>query len=506
MKLFVISSVFEQGRYLLKCGHLRNHYSHQVYKRMLVCAFLIIVSACSLTPQRQTHAIIENIESIAQYSKPDEEGKIDAWWLEIGGQELDDLVTRLLSDSLTLKEARLRAQQATLNANITKAQRIPSLYMSTDISQTRRQDLSGEFVSSKSYGAGIIADFSADVFGGLRASHRAAKLNAMAAELNVIANEQIEIATLARAWVSANTLLRRLNLAKSIAESFKVTYELTNKRYAAGSSSVTASDVQIALQNLESALVDIPSLNSDLAQQLLLIDELTARMPGSTSKEFNGGFRARLNYEIPLGVPAQMLRTRPDVAIAELSYLAALEDVGAARANLYPSLSMSASLSFQAEDASDLFDWDRHIASLANSLLAPIFQGGRLRSQMKLARAQAQELSEAFARSALSAMIDVELALAEIVGLELQIDGLHAALKTAQTSNQITQNRYQQGLTSLLAVLETQRSLNSVQSNIILNEQAMLNAKIDLALSLGGNWHSKSASEIETKNEQQDLQ
>jgi multidrug efflux system outer membrane protein len=189
-----------------------------------------------------------------------------------------------------------------------------------------------------------------------------------------------------------------------------------------------------------------------------------------------------------LGAPAELLARRPDVAVAELRYLAALEDVGAARARLYPALSLSASLTFQADSPGELFDWDRHIASLANSLTAPIFQGGRLRSQVRLEQAQAEELSSAFARTALAAIVDVEVALAELAGLQEQQRRLQAALATSKLSNELAQGRYQQGLISILAVLETQRGLSAAQQNLILTEQAIANARIDLFLSLGGDW------------------
>lgn len=88
----------------------------------------------------------------------------------------------------------------------------------------------------------------------------------------------------------------------------------------------------------------------------------------------------------------------------------------------------------------------------------------------------------------MSAVIDVELTLAELEGLEAQLSGLKLNIKTAKLSNSLVQERFQQGLTSILAVLETQRSLNSAQQNLILTEQAILNARVDLYFNFGGNW------------------
>ncbi len=455
-------------------------------------AFGAAVGGCSLTPSPQTPHLVSEIRTSERFYQarsatlmPSEAA---AWWRDVGGDELDELVRVLRRDSLTLREARLQADQALEVARIARGQRLPSIAAIGEAGANRTPGPNGDFSWSEAYAARFLLDFSTDVFGGLRAAERSAKLNAQASEFSIRAVEQREIAVLARNWVSAATLRRLVDLARRTAGSFRATYELTNQRYEAGSTSVSASDVQIARQNLETSFADIPQIEADLAQLYLVIDEQLARLPGETETSFAGVFVLSGTFEAPLGRPAAMLSGRPDVAIAELRYLAALEDVGAARAVLYPALSLSASLTFMADAPGELFDWDRHIASLANSLTAPIFQGGRLKSQVRLEKARAEELANAFARTALSAVVDVEIALAELAGLQEQRSRQEAALETAKLSNELAQGRYRQGLISILAVLETQRSLNVAEQSIILTEQAIANARIDLFLSLGGEW------------------
>ncbi|GGD11347.1 hypothetical protein GCM10011342_20180 [Aquisalinus flavus] len=459
-----------------------------------------VASGCSLTPKPEMPGLVGEIRSSESFyqsgstisGSPD----MQAWWLDVGGAELDELVSVLRRDSLTLREARLQADQAREAARIARGQRLPSAAAIGEIASNRTPGLAGDFSWSEAYTAGLLVDFNTDVFGGRRAAERSAELNAIASELAVQASEQREIAILARGWVSAATLQRRLDLARRTADSFRATYELTEQRYEAGSASASASDVQIALQNLESALVEIPQIEADLSRQWLAIDEQLGRVPGETEKTFTGVFALSEPFEAPVGRPAALLSGRPDVAIAELRYLAALEDVGAARALLYPAISLGASLTFRGDTPDEVFDWDRHVASLANSLTVPIFQGGRLKAQIRLEEAQAEELASAFARTALGAVVDVEIALAELAGLQEQKVRLEAALETAKLSNELAQGRYRQGLISILAVLETQRSLNAAEQNIILTDQATANARIDLFLSLGGDWTGAvSASE-----------
>lgn len=461
-------------------------------------------AGCALTPPPQTPRLVGEIRTSERFhlSRPPTSATADmtAWWLDVGGNELDELVSVLRRDSLVLREARLQADQALAAARIARGQRLPSIAAIAEAGANRAPGLDGDFSWSETYTAGLLLDFNTDVFGGLRASERSAKLNLIASELAIQASEQREIAILARNWVSAATLQRRLDLARRTANSFRATYELTNQRYEAGSTSVSASDVQIAKQNLETALVDIPQIDAELSQQWLVMDEQLARMPGETGTSFAGEFVLSEPFEVPVGRPAALLSNRPDVAIAELRYLAALEDVGSARALLYPALSVSASLTFMADAPGELFDWERHIASLANALTAPIFQGGRLKAQVRLETARAEELATAFARTALAAVVDVEFALAELAGLHEQKVRLEAALETAKVSNELAQGRYRQGLISILAVLETQRSLNAAEQNIILTDQAIANARIDLFLSLGGDWTSEMSAPEPTEN------
>jgi NodT family efflux transporter outer membrane factor (OMF) lipoprotein len=474
------------------------------YRLLGSLALTAATGGCSLTPDPETPQLVSQIRASESFyhsrSMPAAGSDVAAWWVDIGGEELNQLVSQLRKDSLVLREAHLQAIQAVEGARIARGQRLPALAAIVEAGANRTRGLSGDFSWSETYIAGLLVDFNTDIFGGLRAADRSAALNAIASELAVKASEQREVAILARNWVSAATLQRRLDLARRTADSFRATYELTSQRYEAGSTSVSASDVQIALQNLEAALVDIPQTKADLAQQWLIIDEQLARSPGETEISFSGALNLSEPFQAPVGRPALLLSSRPDVAIAELRYRAALEDVGAARALLYPAISLSASLSFQSDTPGDVFDWDRHIASLTNSLTAPIFQGGRLKAQLRLERARAEELASAFARTALAAVVDVEIALAELAGLEEQKVRLEAGLETAKLSNELAQGRYRQGLISILAVLETQRSLNAAEQNIILTDQAIANARIDLFLSLGGDWMGETSSPVPLDN------
>ena len=311
---------------------------------------LPILAGCALTPDAKRPVTISSIERLEGYTSTDvtsDASEPNAWWRAMGDAEINSLVNELRIESLSLKETRLQIEQVRELALQAGSFRLPSVNGSTDISGTGSKPTNGSFDFNDAYGLGLSADFNADIFGGLRSTERSAILQAKAAELSFFAFEQQEVALLVRNWVAASTLKRQLALAKETAESFRTTYELTDKRYRAGSTDISASDAQIARQNYDSALVDIPDLQTQLTVQLFEIDEQLARLPGETAPKFVGAADLGRDLKLPVGAPVDLLANRPDVAAAELSYRAALEDVGAARADLYPALTLSSSLTFQ---------------------------------------------------------------------------------------------------------------------------------------------------------------
>ncbi|MEO1661276.1 MAG: efflux transporter outer membrane subunit [Pseudomonadota bacterium] len=460
--------------------------------RLSVVAFGCICASCSLTPEADYPPIVDQISTLAAFQselpKSAEISPSEGWWIYIGGAELDALVRTLIENNFSLTEAREDITQSIERYHINRGQRLPAVNLSTGNARTNFLQPSGEFDWIDSFDLDLTATLESDVFGRLRSAERSSYLSIEATKLTYRAREQQEIARLASNWIAASTLQRRLDLARDTAASFQSTYELTDQRYRGGSTGVSANDVQIARQNYESSLIDIPDLEAQYKTQLFEIDTQVASLPGQTQKSFLGSIDLKTLSAPNLDVPSAILSSRPDIAAADFRYRAALEDIGSAKASLYPALNLSASLSFSGESASDALDWDARIARLSQNLTQPLFQGGRLKAQVRLEQSEARELATVFARTALEALTDIEAALTDLRSLSEQRRRQAEAVETARTSNTLAQSRYRQGSTSILSVLETQRSLNNAALNLILIEQAFLNAHVELALSQGGHW------------------
>lgn len=469
-----------------------------------VAACLAVLAGC-MTPSYEAPPTVESIAAAARYGAeaaepgPADGPGLDGWWRTIGGDELDGLVQALRADNLDLEIARARIAQAEALRRQARGARLPGIDATVSDSETRGRgdDVSGPGgaagAGTDAYSVDISANWNVDLFGELRSSARAARLSLEAARLRERATLQVLVAELARAWVGLATLDRRLELQRSIAQSFATTAELTNERYRNGSESTSAADVEIARANLASAEARIPELAAQRENQAIAIDTLLARLPGETLDDLDDLSLPETLDAPPVGMPGALLTRRPDVAAAELELRAALEDVGAARARLFPGLSLTSSLSFRGADAG-VFDWDNHIATLTSSLLAPIFQGGQLRARVRAQEAVARELAASYAATALGAVGDVERALRLEAAYLDRAERLEENVRAAALANELSQNRYRQGLSSLLTVLEAQRSLNSARESRILAEQAWLESRIDLYVALGGDWMPEAAA------------
>lgn len=412
----------------------------------------------------------------------------DRWWVEIGGAPLDRLVADLQAQNLDIRAASDRIAQAQAAARSTGARRLPQLSGETSTGSGRGPDGIGDFDWSESYGLNLAASWDMDIFGARRAATRSAALSAAAAELSAQAITQAAIAELAKAYVSAWALDEQIRIAEALAQSFEDTAALTNQRYRTGSQTAGALDTLIARQNAVAARSVLPELQALHAVQSQRIDLLLGRPPGSGATVPTGSPAAGALAPAPTSAPADLLRRRPDVAAAELAFLAAREDLGVAQAARRPSLALTGFIALQSSDAADLFDADRLIVDLAAGLTAPLFQGGRLKADAERTAARASELANAYGQTALRAASDLQRALSLCAAYDREIALREASVAAAELSDQIASERYASGQASLLSVLETRRALNAAQRDLISAREAALNARIDLALAAGGGW------------------
>ncbi|MCU1382476.1 MAG: efflux system, outer rane lipoprotein NodT family, partial [Acidobacteria bacterium] len=190
----------------------------------------------------------------------------------------------------------------------------------------------------------------------------------------------------------------------------------------------------------------------------------------------------------PPGLPADVLRQRPDVAEAEQNLVAANAQVGVATANLYPTFGLTGSAGFESGAVGNLFDWQSGLWSLAGGLTAPIFQGGRLRANLDAIKAQYRQTVASYVNQVLIAYGDVEDALTDLHALTTEVADLHDAVAVSQNYLRLAQVQYRNGLVDYLIVIDAERTLLTNQLALSQAVSQQMSASIHLIKALGGGW------------------
>ncbi len=191
---------------------------------------------------------------------------------------------------------------------------------------------------------------------------------------------------------------------------------------------------------------------------------------------------------IPVGMPADLLERRPDVAEAERLLSARNADIGVAQAALFPSIKLTGTLGFESAELSDLLNRDSQIWLLGASLVQPLFDGGRLRSNVDRARAVYAENLANYRERLLVAFKEVETALSALRILDLQHESQLRAVNSAERAEQLATARYKAGLVNVLELVDAQRTRLQVERGRLLVRQQQMLASVTLIRALGGGW------------------
>lgn len=415
------------------------------------------------------------------------EGEIaDQWWEQLA-PELQQLVAEALVNSPTLAAAATRIDGALAQATIAGADAFPQLSGSFE-PQRRKTQFFSPFSSDPlvdrrtTYSLSLNLNWELDLWGRVRSGKAAAIADAQAIEAAYYGARTSLIGQVAKAYFIAVERQQQLNIARSNLDSVRSLSDRIEDRYRSGLRS--AFDVKLTrgdLANRESRLA-VAEQQFSLAKRQLEI--LLGRYPTGTIT-LTDPLPQELEL-VPAGLPAEILARRPDLVEAERRAAAAAERADSAQAARLPRISITASGGTVTEDIADLLDEDFGVWNLAGNLLAPLFQGGRLQAEANRQLAAEQEALASYVAVALSAFAEVENALASAGYLEEAQEALGRAVTASESSLEIAQDRYFNGVFDILDVLSAQRSYFDAQSALLSTQLERVNNRIDLHLALGG--------------------
>ena len=418
------------------------------------------------------------------------------WWTLYGDPTLNELVagSRTRNADLRLAAARVREAEAVLRE--AGALYVPEAIGGAAASRSRVSTRSVPApapgtLNREQYQALASTSFELDFWGRFARANEAAQAILLSSQLS----QDTVALTLAGATAQAYFALRSLDAQIQVLDNtLKVRRDslaIVRARAEAG----LTSDLDI--YQAEGALSDALVERSDAVRQRALVERQLGVLTGRLDLAVAPGdlFALPLPPTPPAGLPSDLLERRPDIRSAEQVLVAANAQVGVARAALFPSISLTASLGAQSAELSTLLSSGAGIWSLGFALAQPIFDGGRREARVDQAQARREQALAGYQRSIETAFREVSDALVNVAQTAGTEEELKARLQAARNALELSTLRYESGYSPYIEVLDAQRTANLAELVFVRNRQSRLAFSVDLMKSLGGGWKSGSEPE-----------
>lgn len=453
----------------------------------------LLIAGCNVgpkyvRPQVTAPAVYRGADN-ADVSSDAKDSLGDRKWAEVFHQpELQDMIRTSLANNYDVRIAAQRVLEASAQVRITRASQFPTLAVGG--SGVGAEFNSGSFgnaiQSPLTVGSlNLSAAWTPDFWGLYRKQTEAARDQMLAQEWAQRAVRMSLVEQVATTYIELRALDRQLEIAKQAVKTRQDSVALTRTLEQGGDAPL--SDVRQAEQLLYTATAQIPLLEQQIQQEENAMRLLLGQASGSVAHSSPDALTPP-PADLPTGLPSQLLERRPDIQQAEAQLKAANAQIGVARAQFFPQLSISASGGTGGQSLSDLFNSSGQLVYGIGSLTQPLFEGGKLRGQLQLSKEQKQELVLNYQKTILGAFRDVSNALIAVnkeKGTREQQEKLVAA---AQDATRLARIRYRGGSTGYLEVLTTDSNLFTAELNLVSAQQNESLALVQLYAALGGGW------------------
>ncbi len=475
-------------------------------------ALALVTSGCTVGPnyRRPSAAALATPDRFAADTPPGaapaDAAELAQWWTALEDPVLDGLIKDALAAGPDIVAAggRLRAARGA-----TKAARAALLPALTGSASVGRSELLGSGRntlvsipgaggststtsvatggSSTTLDAGLDASYEVDLFGGVKRSVQAARADEANAAESLRDTQRSVVAEVALDYVTARSAQERLAIARSNLRSQDDTVQIVGWRVQAGL--VSSLDLAQARAQREQTAATIPTYQTSLTEAVTAIGILIGQTTGTVSDRLQPASGVPLADRVLGGdVPAAVLARRPDVRAAERNLAAATARIGVAKAQLYPALRLTGSLSGSGSSFSDLSSFA--IGTVLASVSAPIFDGGAIRGQIEQARGNADVALATYRTTVLTALGDVENAMAALANTRTREVTLALAVDDSRNALLLAQSQYRAGLVDFQTLLDSERTLLVSEDGLASARADRASALIQLYKALGGGWQS----------------
>jgi len=436
------------------------------------------------------------------------------WWKLFKDPVLTNLEHRVAGENLDVRIAGVRIAESRAQLGVAGAAQFPNLNANGSYTREKSSDV-GVFASAPNalgangafgnttggirghtlnpfdvYQVGFDATWELDLWGGVRRSVESATASVVASNEARRAALLSSLAELARDYIQLRGTQSQLQIARDNLRIAQQNLQLTQQRATGGVT--TDLDVANAAAQLRTTAAQIPPLEQQQSELINAISLLLGQPPNALQAELiTAKHVPPVPPRVPVGLPSELARRRPDIRQAEAQLHAATADIGVAVANFYPSVTLSGSVGLQSLQPWQMFNLNARNYAFGPGVTIPIFQGGQLRATLQLRKAQQQEAAVNYQKTVLQAWHDVDNALTAYRTEQARRAQLTQAVAQNQRALGLAQSRYQDGVADFLQVLTTQQNLLSTQQQLAITTTNVSANLVALYKALGGGWETR---------------
>ncbi len=418
------------------------------------------------------------------------------WWESFNDQDLNKLIITASTDNYDLKTAKSKIAQARAILGITEADLLPTVDAGASFGKSRTSDNAGGNGANDLYRAGFDAGWEIDVFGGTKRAIEAAKADLLAREIGlqdvlVMLNSEI-----ARNYIGLRGYQLQLQVAKNNLKTQTETFKIIKSKYDSGLSDGLA--LNQAKYNLAQTRSALPVLYISIEETINSLAILTGQTPGSLQKSLGKTKPIPMPaVDSIIGIPAEAIRKRPDIRVAEQQLIAETARIGEVTADLYPKFRLAGSIGLESIEASDFLESGSKFYSFGPSITWNLFDAGAIRNRIKAQTEVKQQFVYNYEQIVLMAIKEVRDSLTAYAQEKLRYDALTEAVESAKSAESIAKDQYSNGLSDFNNVLDAQRSLLEFEAKLAESKGLISANMIKVYKSLGGSWSSLATTEKE---------
>jgi NodT family efflux transporter outer membrane factor (OMF) lipoprotein len=475
--------------------------SHQRIALLLLLSLTVIASGCMVGPNYHPPKtkVPENYGELnaSQSTKSTTNGsepKLANWWTTFDDPTLNSLIERAVKANPDLRIAQARVREARAERGIVAADLYPQINVGG--SYTRQRISEGSFTGAPSgaiqvegdlYQVGFDASWEIDLFGGKRRNIEAANADLAAAvedRRDVLITLLSEVA---RNYVELRASQRQIKIAQANVQAQQETFEITKIRFDAGL--VSDLDVQRSQAQVQTTAATIPTLETAARQSMHLLSVLLGQEPTALVQELSVETPIPSTPpEVPVGLPSELLRRRPDVRRAERQLASATARIGVATADLFPKFSLTGILGLSSTKVGNLTNSGNTFYSIIPGVSWPILDFGRIKNNIAVQGAREEQAAVAYEQAVLISLQDVEDVLVAFSQEQTRRETLITALEANRRAVDLSNQLYQQGLTDFISVLQAQRDLYASEDALVQSDRNVSSNLVALYKALGGGW------------------